>query len=112
MIRLFVYGTLKKSFHNAYYLEDARFLGEFVTGPVYSMYDFGGYPAVSENGKTAIAGEVYDISKKLLASIDLLEWCPDFYQRVMIETSFGGAWMYVVSESLCADKIIISGNWL
>ncbi len=112
MIRLFVYGTLKKSFHNAYYLEDARFLGEFVTGPAYSMYDFGGYPAVSENGKTAIAGEVYDISEKLLTSIDLLEWYPDFYQRVMIETSFGGAWMYVVSESLCADKIIISGNWL
>ena len=111
MIRLFVYGTLKIGFHNAYYLEDARILGEFVTEPVYSMYDFGRYPAVSENGKTAIAGEVYDISEKLLASIDLLEWCPDFYQRVMIETSFGGAWMYVVSEPLCADKIKIGGSW-
>ncbi len=112
MIRVFVYGTLKKGFRNAYHLEDGRFLGEFVTGPIYSMYDFGGYPAVSENGKTAIEGEVYDISEELLASIDLLEVYPDFYQRVMIETSFGGAWMYVVSEPLCADKIKISGSWL
>ena len=112
MTRLFVYGTLKIGFHNAYYLEDARFLSEFVTEPVYSMYDFGGYPAVSENGKTAIAGEVYDISEELLASIDLLEWYPDFYQRVIIETSFGGAWMYVVREPLCADKIKIGGSWL
>ena len=112
MIRVFVYGTLKKGFRNAYYLEDARILGEFVTGPIHSMYDFGGYPAVSENGKTAIAGEVYDISEELLASIDLLESYPDFYQRVMIETSFGGAWMYVVSEPLCAAKIKISGSWL
>ncbi len=112
MIRVFVYGTLKLGFRNAYYLEDGRFLGEFVTGPIYSMYDFGGYPAVSENGNTAIAGEVYDINEKLLASIDLLEGYPDFYQRVMIETSFGGAWMYVVSEPLCADKIKISGSWL
>ena len=112
MNRLFVYGTLKKGFHNAFYLEDARFLGEFVTEPVYSMYDFGGYPAVTEIGKTAIEGEVYDISEELLTSIDLLEWYPDFFQRVMIGTSFGGALMYVVSEPLCADKIKISGSWL
>ena len=112
MIRLFVYGTLKKEFRNAAYLENAQLLGKFITDPVYSMYDFGNYPAVSEMGKTAIAGEVYEIDQEILASIDRLEWYPDFYQRKMIETSVGSAWMYVVDDSLCAEKLKINGSWL
>ena len=112
MIRLFVYGTLKKGFRNAVYLENARCLGEFITDPVYAMYDFGNYPAVSEMGKTAIEGEVYEIDKELLASIDRLERYPEYYQRMLIETSFGSAWMYVVNESLCVEKIKINGTWL
>lgn len=111
MIRLFAYGTLKRDFHNAFYLQGARYLGEFTTDPAYSMYSFGTYPAVSEIGKTAIEGEVYKISEAQLASIDRLEWYPDFYQPVMIETSFGETWMYVVSEQLCIDKITTNGNW-
>ena len=110
-MKLFVYGTLKRGFHNAYYLRDARFLGEFTTDPVYSMYHFGSYPAVSEFGRTAITGEVYEISTLQLASIDRLEWYPDFYQRLVIETSFGEAWMYVVSDQLCVEKITTNGSW-
>ena len=112
MNRLFVYGTLKKGFHNAFYLQEARFLGAFTTEPVYSMYSFGSYPAVSEFGNTAIEGEVYDINDAQLAMTDRLEWYPDFFQRVMIDTSFGKAWMYVVSEQLCDDKVKIGGSWL
>jgi gamma-glutamylcyclotransferase (GGCT)/AIG2-like uncharacterized protein YtfP len=112
MHRLFTYGTLKRGFRNAFYLREARFLGEFTTDPVYSMYDFGNYPAVSESGRTAIQGEVYEINDAQLASTDRLEWYPEFYQRVMIETSFGTAWMYLVPEQLCVGKIEIGGNWL
>jgi gamma-glutamylcyclotransferase (GGCT)/AIG2-like uncharacterized protein YtfP len=111
MIRLFVYGTLKTGFHNAFYLQDAQYLGEFTTDPVYSMYDFGNYPVVSEFGNTSIQGEVYEISEQQLASTDRLEWYPEFYQRVLIETGFGEAWMYVVPERLCIDKIKIVGYW-
>ena len=57
-------------------------------------------------------GAVYEIDEDLLASIDRLEWYPEFYQRIMIETSFGSTWMYVVNESLCVEKIKISGTWL
>jgi len=110
-MRLFVYGTLKRDFHNAYYLQDARFLGEFTTDSIYSMYNFGTYPAVSEFGQTSIKGEVYEISAIQLVSIDRLEWYPDFYQRVVIETSFGEAWMYVVSGQLCVDKMTTNGSW-
>ncbi len=109
---LFVYGSLKRGLNNAFYLQDARFLGAFTTEPVYSMYSFGTYPAVSESGNTPIEGEVYEISDAQLAMTDRLEWYPDFYQRLMIDTNYGKAWMYVVSEQLCADKVRIGGNWL
>ncbi len=112
MIRLFVYGTLKRGFHNAFYLQNARFLGEFTTSSVFSMYNFGNYPAVSDTGDTSIQGEVYEINQQQLESTDRLEWYPEFYQRVIIETSFGEAWMYVVNRQLCTDKIKISGIWL
>jgi len=111
MIRLFVYGSLKQGFHNAAYLSSAHFLGEHTTRAEFSMYDFGSYPAVSERGNTCIVGEVYRISGQHLASIDRLEWYPDFYQRVLINTDHGEAWMYIVSEQLCIDKIRLPGIW-
>lgn len=70
MTRLLTYGTLKRGFHNAFYLKDARFLGEFTTDSVYSMYNFGNYPAVSEIGNSAIQGEVYQIGEAQLTSTD------------------------------------------
>ena len=111
MIRLFVYGSLKLGFHNSSYLSSARFLGEHITGPQFSMYDFGTYPAVCTPGSTRIVGELYEINKEHLASTDRLEWYPDFYQRVIIETSHGDAWMYTVDERLCADKNLLPGIW-
>jgi gamma-glutamylcyclotransferase (GGCT)/AIG2-like uncharacterized protein YtfP len=111
MIRLFVYGSLKQGFHNASYLESACFLGEHSTGPEFSMYDFGTYPAVCASGTTRIIGELYEINEQHLASTDRLEWYPDFYRRVLIETGHGEAWMYVVSEQICEDKIVLPGIW-
>jgi gamma-glutamylcyclotransferase (GGCT)/AIG2-like uncharacterized protein YtfP len=110
-MKLFVYGTLKKGYQNSYYLKDAKFLGEFTTDPIFSMYSFGAYPGVSENGNTAIIGEIYEVDKKQLASIDCLEWYPHYYQRVKIETSFGEVWMYVVNQQRCAGKIATNGIW-
>lgn len=111
-MRLFVYGTLKRGFRNACYLNDAEYLGEFSTCSDYSMYDFGGYPAVSQEGDSAIAGEVYAVNPEHLAATDRLEWYPDFYQRVVIETAYGEAWMYVVQPALCIGKTRVQGHWL
>jgi len=111
MIRLFVYGSLKRGFHNASYLSSACFLGAHTTRAEYSMYDFGNYPAVCASGSTCIVGEVYQICEQLLASTDRLEWYPDFYQRVLINTDHGEAWMYIVSEQLCGKKKQLTGIW-
>ncbi len=111
-MQLFVYGTLKRGFQNAFHLNGANYLGEYTTSAEYSMYDFGGYPAVSLDGDCPIAGEVYGINPDLLAVTDRLEWYPDYYQRVTIETTYGEAWMYVVESNLCTGKIRIQGTWL
>lgn len=109
---LFVYGTLKKGFRNQSYLQDAVFMGKFTTDGRYTMYDFDGYPAVTEQGIDAICGEVYRINSDHLAAIDTLECYPDFYQRTIISTPFGDAWMYSVEESLCQSKPRLAGDWL
>jgi gamma-glutamylcyclotransferase (GGCT)/AIG2-like uncharacterized protein YtfP len=109
---LFVYGSLKQGFHNASYLGGARFLGAHTTAALYSMYDFGTYPAVSTGGSTCIVGEVYEIDDQHLAATDQLEWYPDYYQRILIETGHGEAWMYVIGEHLCADKKMLLGVWV
>ncbi len=111
-MQLFVYGTLKHGFHNAFYLIDAEYLGEFTTRSDYSMFDFGGFPAVSEGGNCAIVGEVYAINEEHLAATDRLEWHPGFYQRVVIETAYGEAWMYVVQALQCTGKVRLDGHWL
>ena len=110
MIRLFAYGTLKRGFHNNSYLQDSEYLGRHTTHAGYSMYDFGGYPAVTEKGGHAISGEIYRIEVAHLSAIDELEWYPDFYQRTL-DTKFGEAWMYVVQTELCTGKPLLPGNW-
>jgi gamma-glutamylaminecyclotransferase len=108
---LFVYGTLKRGFRNQRYLSDAVFLGQFSTDRCYSMFDFTRYPAVTQSGRDAIAGEVYQISPHHLAATDTLEGYPEFFQRVLISTPFGDAWMYIVEPVLCDDKPRLSGQW-
>lgn len=111
MNKLFVYGSLKRGFHNAHYLHGALYLGDFVTPASYAMYDFGDYPGVCQSGSSAIAGEVYQINPQHLDAIDDLEWYPDFYQRIVLATDYGDAWMYVVEPALCQGQKKITGNW-
>ena len=108
---VFVYGTLKRGQRNAYYLAAAEFVDEFVTSDKFWMYEFDDYPAVCEQGSDAIHGELYRVTDAQFASLDELEWYPDFYQRIVISTEFGNAWMYVVRAELCQGRQRISGRW-
>ena len=113
MNRLFVYGSLKQGFHNAGYLASASYLGDFETQNIYTMYNFGNYPGVTAQGNSAIFGEVYAVDQIQFAAIDKLEGYPDFYQREIIRTAYGEAWIYIVNASLCINKkTVLSGQWL
>ena len=109
--QVFVYGTLKRGQRNAHFLEAAEFVGDFVTTEAYWMYEFEDYPAVCEHGGDAIHGEVYRVTNDQFGLLDELEWYPRFYQRIVIATVFGEAWMYVVQPELCRGREKISGRW-
>jgi gamma-glutamylcyclotransferase (GGCT)/AIG2-like uncharacterized protein YtfP len=77
-MNVFVYGTLKKDGGNDSLLRDAKFLGEAASYEHYALYD-GGFPyAVHKDNLTytkplQILGEVYEINKDILQSLDWLE---------------------------------------
>jgi gamma-glutamylaminecyclotransferase len=109
--RVFVYGTLKSGQRNFHYLQQAEFVGEFVTEPIYSMHSFDTYPAVCLPGQHAIQGEIYRVSDEGFRLLDELERYPEYYQRIVISTNSGDAWMYVVERDLCQGRPELSGNW-
>lgn len=104
MIRVLVYGTLKKGHSNHVLLEqsDAQFIGyDSVTGP-YQLWDLGAIPAVMDepNNDAHIRGELWALGPEGLASLDMLEGHPDFYQRRKLVTDVHErrAWMYFLNS--------------
>lgn len=97
---VFVYGTLRRGESNHPWLARARYLGSMITRPQYTMIDMGGYPGILSPGRTAIVGEVYQLEENRLPQLDILEEVPELYQREVIETRFGQAWIYVLSDML------------
>jgi len=96
---LFVFGTLKRNFHNHHYLETSLFLGTGYTKNKYAMYSKGIPVVFSSNPISHIHGELYEVDPATLKQIDMLEGHPDWYCReqveVMSETNqIITAWLY------------------
>ena len=112
MFNVFVYGTLKHGHSNSVVMENsqAEFLGEDETEPKFTMYSNGAFPAVIEKGETPIKGEVYRV--KDMSRLDSLEGYPDFYNRKLIDTKYGPAWIYMMPEIHSSYwKEVPSGVW-
>ena len=75
------------------------------------MYAFDDYPAVCEQGLHTIHGEIYHVTDTQFRLLGELERYPNFYQRIVIPTHYGDAWMYIVNVELCQGKELLSGNW-
>lgn len=111
-IRVFVYGTLLAGFGNhRAYMQTAKLVDK-ATVPG-KMYSLGGYPCVSVHGNNTVHGEVYDIDEETLKHLDRLEGHPRFYQREIVETSIGPAWIYLINnaEQQGYNNVVASGNW-
>jgi len=104
---LFVYGTLKSGHKNNSLLSDGELLGNHLTEPCYTMYDLGLFPAITLDGDTAIHGEVWSVPN--LELTDYLEGYPTFYNRTLIPTEYGDAWVYYLSSA--NYEVIESGIW-
>ena len=110
-----VYGTLMSNCVNNPLLEDSILLGSFQTEPVYNMYSRDGkFPYIMNEGSSSIDMEVYTFTKQdILDRLDDLEAVnKKLYERVIIKTPYGRAYVYVAPKKLNpADTRINSGNW-
>lgn len=105
---VFTYGTLKRDFHNHFYIENDEFIGTASTKEaVYSMVQLGSHaivgrccPGVKLNGSSFISGEVYAVNKTRIPSLDQLEEEGTRYKKQLIPltmdcSSVSEAWIYI-----------------
>lgn len=134
---LFTYGTLMKGERNQHLLKDARFVGRAITKAAHKLYCINGnftFPAITDEGDTVVAGEVYEAPMSALPGMDHMEGHPHFYCRKPIELDmmqiedsdrFSAedllrltsapeviAYFFVKKETLKNYPEIKSGNWL
>lgn len=110
------YGTLRHGLGNwSHFLnnEHCTFLGEQRTEPNYKMVSLGGFPGVILNGNQQITIDVFRVSsERVLKNLDSLEGYPSFYQKTDINTKWGKAKMYILSEEKYGNlSVIESGDW-
>ena len=96
---LFVYGTLKRKFHNHYLLESSKYLGNGHTKSKYALYESSIPFVIKDEHVSVIYGELYEINNETLKRLDRLEGHPNWYCREQVEiiTESGQtmtAWLY------------------
>jgi gamma-glutamylcyclotransferase (GGCT)/AIG2-like uncharacterized protein YtfP len=108
---VFVYGTLRRGEVNHRLLRDAAYLGPHRTEPCFAMFALGAYPGVTRNGSTAIAGEIFRVNARGLSRLDHLEDHPRLYDRILIPSPHGRAWIYLFRGRVAGRMVIRSGDW-
>lgn len=111
MIRLFVYGTLKRGKCNNSLIRhnDGLFLDyDTVTLDSGAFMDLGGFPAAiypveggDANKSQVIRGEIWYGGKDMMKSVDILEGHPLFYRRYKMWTDRlrRRVWIYCLNDS-------------
>ena len=88
--KVFVYGSLKKGFHNNRYLTDSKLIGNFDTEDKFKMFDLGYFPAVVfDNTGYPLRGELYEVDRSTFKNLDSLEGYPHLYDRKIIKLTGG-----------------------
>ncbi|AIR04917.1 MULTISPECIES: gamma-glutamylcyclotransferase [Cedecea] len=109
-MRIFVYGSLRRKQGNSHWMTNAQWLGDH-TQENYVLYSLGHYPGAVP-GDGVVLGEVYRIDASTLSELDALRTKGGEYSRQLIQTPYGGAWMYVYQRPVEGLTRIDSGNWL
>lgn len=111
--RVLVYGSLKQGFGNHRLLEHVPCLDNNVTFTG-TMKSLGGYPCVTQHGSTVITGELYEVDDATLQRLDQLEGHPHYYERKIVETSAGPAWIYLIDDPSVYEgstRLVHDGCW-
>lgn len=99
MTHCFVYGSLKKGFHNSRLFDPRvdKFIIDTTTKDAkYDLISLGAFPAAITGGKFKIQGELWDITDPTLERFDILESNGHLYQRheISLDNFAEKAWMY------------------
>ena len=106
--QVFVYGTLKS---NGHVRGLNKFPGAVIVGkattlyPDYDMIDLGSFPGVLLQGTSKVVGEVWEVDEDTLKLLDQIEGYPTFYDRTVVHTTEGKAWMYYLDRDEYAEEI-------
>lgn len=113
MQRVFVYGSLKRGFRHHDQMGGARFLRAARTAPRYTLVVAGDYPALVDDGTTAVGGELFEVDDEHLAALDVFEDVPELYVRETIELDDGERVLaYLLPAARAAGLApIADGNW-
>lgn len=100
--KVFVYGTLKtggplrgldKMSNQSVLLGKAN-----TEYPDFDMIDLGSFPGVV-SGTKFIQGEVWEVDEDTFHMLDQIEGFPNFYDRKVVHTTEGKAWMYFLTDT-------------
>jgi gamma-glutamylcyclotransferase (GGCT)/AIG2-like uncharacterized protein YtfP len=110
---LFVYGSLLAGEKYEAQLAGARLLGDSRTEPAYTLVDLAEYPALVDEGTTAVAGELYEIDEETLHRLDAFEGHPDEYRREPVRlVGAAGAEAYLYPRARTVGlPTIAGGDW-
>jgi gamma-glutamylcyclotransferase (GGCT)/AIG2-like uncharacterized protein YtfP len=113
MSKIFVYGSLRMGgpLHGA--LADSEYVETCRTKPEYSLRSLGAFPALCPGGKTAVLGEVYEVSDDTKKYLDRVEGHPHLYVRTSIEVGDGvEVEAYIFHHDTSNNDLVESGDWI
>jgi len=111
---VFVHGALRSGNSHHGHLGNAKFLGKGRTKEQFALY-LGVLPYVVKSEKVSwIVGEVYEVDKRTLRRLDLVEQCPAWHFREWVDVNLDNgqelkAMMYFVIER--KKHLVLSGDF-
>jgi len=114
MKKVAVYGSLLKGLGNHRLLETSTLMGEDLVKLPFQMVSLGSFPGLIPSKKEEdIFIEVYEVTDEVFARLDRLEGYPHFYNRRIIDTAFGEAFVYFLEkhEAYGAKVFVEPANW-
>ncbi len=117
MNTVFVYGSLKKNFHNHVLLKGSKFLGTAKSeASRFKMLDLGSFPGLVF-GNEQVKGELYKVDDDTMAALDRLEGHPSFYKRLVFnfvdeQDVVVPAWVYILQDDYSSSTTVEDCNWL
>lgn len=116
-VLVFVYGSLKKGFHNHGFIKDAEYISDAKLNG-FKMVSLGSYPAIYQTGNDcdSVKGEVYLIDGFDLERIHYMELSAGYnFNEYILEAGKRDyeAIVYYMDEKKCLSrKVVESGEWI